>query len=86
MLLWAAASGGSVSGALIMFSFGLGTLPGMITAGLAAGQLRNWLHRVAIKRTFAVIIILFGLASPWLHLTLHGAAGQLTLPAVHQHH
>jgi len=86
VLLWAAASGTSVSGALIMFCFGLGTLPGMITAGLAADRLRNRLQRGAIKKIFAVIIILFGLVSPWLHLTMHGGTGHASIPAVHQHH
>lgn len=86
VLLWAALSGGPVSGALTMLCFGLGTLPGMITAGMAAGRLRNWLHRAMIKKTFAVIIILFGLASPWLHFALHSGTGHAPASAIHQHH
>lgn len=86
VLLWATASGDYISGALIMFCFGLGTLPGMITAGLAAGRLRNWLHLAVIKKTFAVIIILFGLASPWLHLAMHGGPGHAQDSVGHQHH
>jgi sulfite exporter TauE/SafE len=86
VLLWAAVSGGPVSGALTMLCFGLGTLPSMITTGMTAGGLRNWLQRGTIKKTFAVIIILFGLASPWVHLTLHGDAGHAPVSTVHQHH
>ena len=49
----------------------LGTLPSMVTAGMAAGVLHRWLQRAAVKKTFAVIIILFGVCSPWLHTSMH---------------
>ena len=86
VLLLAAASGSSAGGAFTMLCFGLGTLPSMITAGMAAGGLRRWLQRAAVKKSFAVIIILFGVMSPWLHMTLHNATGNATTPASHQHH
>ena len=84
VLLWAGASGGPVSGALIMLSFGVGTLPGMIAAGLAAGALRQMLRRAALRRGLALIVIVFGLASPWLHLATHGDSG--AAPMSHMHH
>ncbi len=45
MLLLALASGGPVSGAAVMVAFGLGTLPTLLAAGLAAQRL------MAIRRT-----------------------------------
>lgn len=83
VLLWAAASGGPASGALIMLCFGLGTLPGMVAAGLAAGGLRGRLQRAALKKGLAVLIILFGLASPWLHLASHDGIGSAPVPHIH---
>lgn len=66
VLLWSLASGSVISGGLQMFVFGLGTLPGMITAGSLGSSLRETFTRPAIRRIAAIIIICFGLASPFL--------------------
>ncbi len=66
-LLWSAASGDVMTGSLIMLVFGFGTLPGMITAGIAGTGVMVYLKRKDIRRWASVIIILFGLASPFLY-------------------
>lgn len=67
VLLWSAASIDPVVATLCMFSFGLGTLPGMISAGLLSNTLQKLFSKANIRKVFAVIIICFGIASPWIH-------------------
>lgn len=76
VLLWSAASVDPVVATLCMLSFGLGTLPGMISAGLLSNSLQRLFARANIRKIFAVIIICFGIASPWIHFnqTMHNAA------------
>lgn len=60
-LIWALAAGNATDGALLMATFGLGTLPMLLALGTAA----RWLHRFAqqswVRRGAGVLIILFGL-------------------------
>ena len=63
--------------ALIMVSFGLGTLPVMLLSGAFAHRLKRWMQQAAVRHAAAVLIIVFGLWTllwPLLH-----AGG-------HQHH
>jgi uncharacterized protein len=65
MLALALASGGSVPGAAVMLAFGLGTLPNLLAAGLAAQRLLAirrypWLRRSAGMGI--VVLAAFGLA------------------------
>ncbi len=62
-LTWSMTSADPRIAALLMFGFGLGTLPSMIAAGLMAYHLRRWLSRISVRRTFAIGLILFGLWS-----------------------
>ena len=71
LLLWSATSVDPVSGTLYMLCFGLGTLPGMITAGIFSGSLQRLAARANIRKLFALIIICFGLLSPWIQTDLH---------------
>ncbi|MDZ7737091.1 MAG: sulfite exporter TauE/SafE family protein [Gammaproteobacteria bacterium] len=73
-LLFAMASGGSLTGVGIMLAFGLGTLPGMITAGFVGGRFRHWLHKPYLRQAAGIILIAAGVLVPLLHL-----------PAVHDH-
>lgn len=69
VLLWAAASADPIRGGTYMLAFGLGTLPGMVIAGLAAGRLLTWKHLGLLRKAAGAIIILFGvivLISPHL--------------------
>lgn len=62
--------------ALVMLTFGLGTLPTLLLTGTAAGQIKRILQRPATRKTAGLLIILFGL---WtlLGTQIHGG---------HQHH
>ena len=85
ILLWAVASGGPAAGSSIMMCFGLGTLPALITTGMAAGLLQKRLQQPLIRRTFAVIIILSGIASPLLHIPMHTGDSNGPAASFHQH-
>lgn len=47
--------------ALVMFAFGLGTLPTLLVTGTAAGQLRRLLQHPGTRQTAGLLVILFGL-------------------------
>ncbi len=60
-LTWAAVSGSTLEGALIMGSFGLGTLPSMLLVGFGATQIKQ-LQQSPVFRTIAAIsIICYGI-------------------------
>ena len=71
MLALALATGSAADGALVMAAFGLGTLPAMLGAGLAASKLLSIRSNPYVRRTAGVLIIglaAFGLARvPMLH-------------------
>jgi hypothetical protein len=60
-LSWAATSADWQTSALLMFGFGIGTLPAMISTGLLAAQVNKLLQRQAVRKVLAMLIILFGL-------------------------
>jgi sulfite exporter TauE/SafE len=60
MLTLALASGDAASGALVMAAFGLGTLPTLLTAGLAAQKLSGFRRHAWIRYPAAVAIIAMG--------------------------
>jgi hypothetical protein len=60
MLVTALASGGSGNGALIMFSFGIGTLPNLLLLGFAAGRLSRYFHERAVRVTAGIAVAAFG--------------------------
>jgi sulfite exporter TauE/SafE len=65
MLVWAVASGGVVSGAMLMSAFALGTLPNLLAMGLVAGTLSRWTRKPWVKYTAGVMVILFGIYNIW---------------------
>jgi len=71
VLLWSLASGSAWTGALLMFAFGLGTMPGMMTAGLMGNRLLDVLKQKIFRTWAGAIIILFGVASPFLYTAPH---------------
>ena len=75
VLLWSLASGGAFSGAMLMFAFGMGTLPGMVTAGVMGNKLLDLLKQAQIRIWAGIIIILFGIASPFLVTGHHDHQG-----------
>ena len=62
VLLWAAASADPLLGGLTMLAFGLGTLPGMISAGLLAGRLPALLGLPLLRQIAGSILLILGLA------------------------
>lgn len=70
VLLWSLGSGGAPAGSLLMFSFGLGTLPGMFVAGMAGTSLRRQFEKKNTRRIAGAIIILFGIASPFIYSSM----------------
>jgi sulfite exporter TauE/SafE len=56
----AAFAGGPASGAAAMLAFGIGTLPNLLAAGLAATQVRKWLRGRAARAAAGAAVLLFG--------------------------
>jgi sulfite exporter TauE/SafE len=74
MLLTGAASGTAAGGALVMFAFGLGTLPSMLGLSLAAPTLDGLLRETAVRRFIGLGLVL--LAGWALIMALGLAPGQ----------
>jgi hypothetical protein len=53
-------AGGPASGAAAMLAFGIGTLPNLLAAGLAATQVRKWLRGRAVRAAAGAAVLLFG--------------------------
>jgi len=65
MLVSALASGSAANGALIMFAFGLGTLPNLLALGWAAGHAGKYLRNPAIRIAAGLIVTGFGAVGLW---------------------
>lgn len=61
VLMTALLSGSAGQGALVMLAFGLGTLPLLVSMGVAGSSLRPWLQRPAVRRTAGLLVLAFGL-------------------------
>lgn len=78
-LAYAAVQPGSLSGALVMLCFGLGTLPAVLLGGLGAARLRYWLAKQSLRNFLGVAFIAFGLwtlLQAWGHHGHHGSDGE----------
>ncbi len=60
-LVLAMASASPAQGAWIMFGFGLGTLPALLSFGVFATALTKWVRQPLIRQLAGLIIILFGI-------------------------
>jgi sulfite exporter TauE/SafE len=60
-LIWSMSAGGPLQGALLMAAFGLGTLPNLLSMGLALGSLSRWFRKPRIKQTAGALVVLMGL-------------------------
>ena len=56
----AAFAGSPAAGAAAMLAFGLGTLPWLLAAGVAAARLRRWLARRAVRLAVGGAVLGFG--------------------------
>jgi len=62
-LAWSLASAQAINGALIMLCFGLGTLPMLLTMGIASEKLTRLKRSTTVRRIAGGIIILFALVN-----------------------
>jgi sulfite exporter TauE/SafE len=62
-LTWSLASGNAISGALIMASFALGTLPALLSISLGSFGIKSLLINIKFKKTMAFLIINYGIYS-----------------------
>ena len=65
-LIWAAASGGALNGALFMVVFGAGTLPSVMTAGILTGWFVRLSRLAYIRPIVGITIILLAIISGYL--------------------
>lgn len=82
ILATAAVSGSALRGAAVMAAFGLGTLPNLMAAGLAAERLRRVTRRPRVRLAAGLAVILLGLLGfvriPGIAAHLrHGHAGSV---------
>ena len=84
-LVLAAASGDSLSAAVFMLAFGIGTLPGMISAGFIGGNIRQWLQQQSLRYAAGAILIVFGILIPIMHLPIFHPSNDPHAAHIHQH-
>lgn len=72
-LIWSISSGGVLQGALLMLSFGLGTLPTLLLMGVMATRLSGWLRRPGIRALAGLMVMGFGVV--YIVMALHAAMG-----------
>ena len=61
VLIAAIATGSAISGGLLMLAFGLGTLPTLVTMGIAAVRLKTVLQNIWVRRASGLLVLGFGL-------------------------
>ena len=61
VLIAAIATGNTVSGGLLMLTFGLGTLPTLLTMGMTAVRLKTILQNIWVRRASGLLVLGFGL-------------------------
>lgn len=60
VLIWAISAGDAVRGALLMLSFGLGTLPALLAMGSFAATLAGLVRKPGVRRAAGTLVIAFG--------------------------
>src|SRR5690606_37464348 len=63
---WSLASGSLLQGALIMFSFGIGTLPAILLSGSAAQLLNKLKNTILLRYVIAVALAIYASYTIWL--------------------
>ena len=77
VVAWSLTTTNAVDAALLMFGFGLGTLPAMLLAGYAFNYLKDWVKAPRVRRLAGITVMAFGVYS--------GISGLLP-SAQHPHH
>jgi len=52
-----------------MLAFGLGTLPALLSAGLAAKRLANWVQQKTVRLLSGLLLIAFGAQTLYIALS-----------------
>ncbi|WP_290609755.1 sulfite exporter TauE/SafE family protein [Arsukibacterium sp. UBA3155] len=65
---WSLASGSASQGALIMLSFGIGTLPALLAFGSMASQLSKFKNKPMVRYSAAGLLAIYGLYTIYLAL------------------
>ncbi len=65
VLIWALSAGSAGAGALLLLSFGLGTLPNLLGMGLLVGAAAHWMHNPWTRRIAGGLVLSFGLYASW---------------------
>ena len=60
VLIWTLSVESAVEGALLLLSFGLGTLPNLLAMGAFAVGLKQWMQQKIVKVVAGLLIMLFG--------------------------
>jgi sulfite exporter TauE/SafE len=91
-LAWAATAQDAAASATMMFLFGLGTLPAMLTTSLGASRLQAFLQRRGLKLAIALLLIASGLWTLYItaahqdHITRDTQAGPQPMDHSKMHH
>lgn len=73
-LVYALAQGDPISAAVVMLSFGLGTMPAIFVGGVAGDRLKSLLQKKSLRAVMGMSLIIFGLVSlvfMFQHLSHH---------------
>jgi sulfite exporter TauE/SafE len=73
-LTWSALSGSALNGALMMLSFGLGTLPAMLLVGIGAEYFARIQKSLTFRHLSATILVLYGIYTGFGAVTMLGLA------------
>jgi sulfite exporter TauE/SafE len=65
VLIWSVSTGSTIQGALLMFAFGLGTLPNLLAMGMLAGAAARFSESARVRQVAGASVIGFGLYALW---------------------
>ena len=65
VLVWAMSAGSSPEGAMLMLSFGIGTLPTLLALGAVAARLSAFLKQAWVRRLAGGLVAAFGVLQIW---------------------
>lgn len=72
VLVWALAAGSPAGGALLMATFGLGTLPALLAMGAAAGHLARLVRKREVRWAAGALVLVFAALQLWRGLDALG--------------
>jgi len=65
VLIWTLFSGSAATGALLMLSFGLGTLPNLLAMGVFATVLQKWVQQQWVRQLSGITVMAMGGLMLW---------------------